>query len=62
MNMKRFFVVFFFGFNGFLYGQDKYNYVRFDKLTEVEGSEYVIAARNFSGIVKCCGNTFAHNG
>jgi hypothetical protein len=43
MDMKSFFVIFFFGLNGFLYGQDKYNYVRFNKLTEVEGSEYVIA-------------------
>jgi len=25
------------------YGQDKYNYVHFNKLTEVEGTEYVIA-------------------
>ena len=25
------------------YGQDKYNYVNFNKLTEVEGTEYVIA-------------------
>lgn len=26
------------------YGQDKYNYVHFNKLTEVEGTEYVIAS------------------
>ena len=26
------------------YGQDKYNYVHFDKLTEIEGTEYVIAS------------------
>lgn len=26
-----------------IYGQDKYNYVSFNKLTEVEGAEYVIA-------------------
>jgi hypothetical protein len=26
------------------YGQDKYNYVHFDKLTEVAGTEYVIAS------------------
>ncbi|MFM5969837.1 MAG: hypothetical protein ACKO9X_04520, partial [Dolichospermum sp.] len=25
------------------YGQDKYNYVSFNKLTEVEGTEFVIA-------------------
>ena len=27
-----------------VYGQDKYNYVHFDKLTEIEGTEYVIAS------------------
>ena len=26
------------------FGQDKYNYVHFNKLTEVEGTEYVIAS------------------
>jgi hypothetical protein len=26
------------------YGQDKYNYVHFNKLTEIEGTEYVIAS------------------
>ena len=25
------------------YGQDKYNYVSFNKLTEVEGTEFVVA-------------------
>lgn len=27
----------------FVYGQDKYNYIRFNKLTEIVGTEYVIA-------------------
>ena len=27
-----------------VYGQDKYNYIHFDKLTEIEGTEYVIAS------------------
>ena len=25
------------------YGQDKYNYVSFNKLTEIEGTEFVLA-------------------
>jgi len=28
----------------FTYGQDKYNYVHFNKLTEVKGTEYIVAS------------------
>ncbi len=31
-------------FSSLSYGQDKHNYVHFNKLTEVEGTEYVIAS------------------
>jgi hypothetical protein len=31
------------------YGQDKYNYVHFNKLTEVVGTEYVIASNEYWG-------------
>jgi hypothetical protein len=41
--MKQFFVVFFIILGNFVYGQNKYNYVHFNKLLEVEGTEYVIA-------------------
>ena len=42
-NMKQLFAITFFLLSGLLLGQDKYNYVHFDKLTEIEGTEYVIA-------------------
>jgi hypothetical protein len=42
-NMKHFLVISFVLASGFLVGQDKYNYVHFNKLVEVEGTEYVIA-------------------
>ena len=41
--MKQFIVILFIGLSSLVYGQDKYNYVHFDKLLEVEGTEYVIA-------------------
>ena len=41
--MKHFFVVLFISLSIVLYGQDKYNYVHFNKLIEVEGTEYVFA-------------------
>lgn len=41
--MKQFFVIIFIGLSNFLYGQDKYNYIHYNKLTEIEGTEYVIA-------------------
>jgi len=42
--MKRIFVIALTVLTLTAYGQDKYNYVRFNKLTEVVGTEYVIAS------------------
>lgn len=41
--MRQLFVIFFIGLNCLLFGQDKYNHIHFNKLTEIEGTEYVIA-------------------
>jgi hypothetical protein len=40
------------------YGQDKYNYVSFNKLTEVEGTEYVVARIENWGKTKGFENTY----
>jgi hypothetical protein len=42
-NMKQFLVFTLTIFTLTGYGQDKYNYVHFNKMTEVVGTEYVIA-------------------
>jgi hypothetical protein len=42
--MKKIFFIVLTTVNLTAYGQDKYNYVHFDKLTEVVGTEYVIAS------------------
>jgi len=49
--MKPFFVIFLIGLSSALYGQDKFNYIHFNKLTEVEGTEYVIATMENRGKV-----------
>ena len=41
--MKQFLVITLTIFTLTGYGQDKYNYVHFNKMTEVVGTEYVIA-------------------
>ena len=41
--MKKILLIFLTSFALTTYGQDKYNYVSFNKLTEVEGTEFVIA-------------------
>ena len=41
--MKQLFVIIFVLLNTVLLGQNKYNYIHFNKLTEIEGSECVIA-------------------
>jgi hypothetical protein len=41
--MKHFVILFFFLLTISVYGQDKTNYVSFNKLIEVKGSEYVLA-------------------
>lgn len=43
-NMKRLLVTILTLVTCYTYGQDKYNYVNFNKLTEVIGTEYVIAS------------------
>jgi len=42
--MKKIFIIILTALTLTTYGQDKYNYVRFNKLTEVVGTEYVIAS------------------
>lgn len=42
--MKKLLILLLVSISGFVFGQDKYNYVSFDKLTEVKGTEYVIAS------------------
>ena len=42
--MKQIFIFLFTAMALTTYGQDKYNYVHFNKLTEVVGTEYVIAS------------------
>ena len=42
--MKKLLILLLVSISGFAFGQDKYNYVSFDKLTEVKGTEYVIAS------------------
>lgn len=42
--MKHFLLFALTGMSFFAYGQDKYNYVHFNKLTEVTATEYVIAS------------------
>ena len=41
--MKQSFVIIFVLLSTILFGQNKYNYVQFNKLIEIEGTEYVIA-------------------
>ena len=41
--MKQFLVIIFIFLGTILYGQNKYNYVHFNKLIEIEGTEFVIA-------------------
>ncbi|WP_143017030.1 hypothetical protein [Dyadobacter soli] len=41
-----------------IYGQDKYNYVIFNKFTEVEGTEYVIARIENRGKMEGLKNTY----
>ncbi|HZL11845.1 MAG TPA: hypothetical protein VFC65_17825 [Prolixibacteraceae bacterium] len=41
--MKRLLVIVLTSLTCFAHGQDKYNYVHFNKLTEITGTEYVIA-------------------
>ena len=41
--MKQLLLIVFTSLTICMYGQDKYNYVHFNKLTEVEGTHYVIA-------------------
>ncbi|MCH5716815.1 hypothetical protein [Niabella hibiscisoli] len=41
--MREFFVCFLTMLTLTIHGQDKYNYTNFNKLTEIEGSSYVIA-------------------
>lgn len=41
--MKKILLIILTTFSLTIYGQDKYNYVSFNKLTEVEGTEFVIA-------------------
>ncbi|MDR1224709.1 MAG: hypothetical protein LBL07_17815 [Tannerella sp.] len=43
MSTRLFPVILFASLSCFLYGQNKYSYVYFNNLTEVEGTEYVIA-------------------
>ncbi len=42
--MKKLLILLLVSISVFAFGQDKYNYVSFDKLTEVKGTEYVIAS------------------
>ncbi len=42
--MKKLLILLLVSISGFTFGQDKYNYVSFDKLTEVKGTKYVIAS------------------
>ena len=42
--MKRFFIIILTAVSLTAYGQDKYSFVHFNKLTEVAGTEYVIAS------------------
>jgi hypothetical protein len=42
--MKQFLVITLTLLTGYLYAQDKYNYVNFNKLTEIKGTDYVIAS------------------
>jgi len=41
--MKQLFPIFLTLLTCYTYGQDKYNYVNFNRLTEIQGTEYVIA-------------------
>ena len=43
-NMRKLLILLMVSISIFAIGQDKYNYVSFDKLTEVKGTEYVIAS------------------
>lgn len=42
--MRNFIILFLTFLTVLSYGQDKYNYIHFNKLTEVKGTEYVIAS------------------
>ncbi|MFB6318641.1 hypothetical protein [Saccharicrinis sp. FJH54] len=50
--MKKLLILLLVSISGFAFGQDKYNYVSFDKLTEVKGTEYVIASIENRGKVE----------
>jgi hypothetical protein len=41
--MKKLLIFFSTAFNLIFFGQDKYNYIRYNKLTELKGTEFVIA-------------------
>jgi hypothetical protein len=42
--MRKLLILLLVSIAGITFGQDKYNYVSFDKLTEVKGTDYVIAS------------------
>ncbi len=42
--MRLFYCLFFIALSGSVLGQDKYNYIHFNKLTEIVGTEFVIAS------------------
>ncbi|WP_111309942.1 hypothetical protein [Confluentibacter sediminis] len=42
--MRKLLILLLVSISGITFGQDKYNYVSFDKLTEVKGTDYVIAS------------------
>lgn len=43
-NMNRIWVIILLFLSGYVFGQDKFNYVNFNQLTEIAGTEYVIAS------------------
>jgi hypothetical protein len=42
--MKKIFLIFLTSLTLTVSGQDKYNYLHFNKLTEIEGTEYMVAS------------------
>ena len=47
--MKRTLLIFLTAVSTFIYGQDKYSYVNYNKLTEIKGTEFVIATVENAG-------------
>jgi hypothetical protein len=56
--MKKIFILLFTALTVSVYGQDKYNYVHYDKLIELKGTDYVVATIENMGKMYTTNNVY----